>query len=437
MAKGLHLVSCYLPNDPFVDRFFHELSSALSTHGQQMLLLPTYQPDDDLLQHVRISYTLTGYKHLIDRRVDSTFGLLPHAVVDSEFEWLGRRFDGDAIEGAIARCAAFFGRMLDEMEPDSVSVWNPSVPQGRLLQLASLARGIPCYAIERGVFAETIMIDAREIGAQSDIVVNPSLRSALLGAPLNRARLQQVRAYYEKRDFSRYAAECASSPPELRDELGIPAGARIVVLMLSLAAANWRPRSMPGMRFNSPWFETAQQAVDALTDALPEDTWLIVQGHPLDEGRWSLRPHERLRHVKRLHLKTLFGTADVLAFLGATTTQHEALLASKPLLLMSRSQLSGLNVAYEYRGSALGALLQSALRHERRAEHFEGRARYVPFLFDHVLYGCSGSPARKGASDLAAHLAALEAAHDASADQRIEAWLAAAAADLAPALQRA
>lgn len=434
MSEGLHLVSCYLPNDPFVDRFFGELSTSLSAHGQRMILLPTYQPDGDDLEHVRISYTLNGYGHLIGRSADSTFGLLPPALIDAEIAWTGRRLDRTVIEDGLARCSAFFGRMLDEMEPDTVSVWNPSVPQGRLLQLAAIARGIPCFGIERGVFADTIMLDAREIGAQSDVGINPSLRSALLGSAPDRGRLQQIREHYRQRNGSRYTTENIFDVSKLRGELGVPKKARIVVLMLSLAAANWRPRSMSGMRFNSPWFATAQQAVDSLTESLPDDTWLIVQGHPLDEGRWTLRPHPRLRCVHRLPLTTLFELADVLAFLGATTTQHEALFTPRPLLLLSRSQLSGLGMTYEYRGDDLGRLLQSALRHERRVQQIEAQQRYIPFLFDHVLYGCADSPAAKRPEDLAAHFAGLEAAHDKPVDQRLEAWLAAAAADLAPAL---
>lgn len=436
MSKALHVVSCYLPNDPFVDGFLRKLSEELSCIGQRMLLLSTYQPHEDDLEYIRISYTLSGYADLIDRQPESAFGLLPDAMMDSECEWVGRRVRNGNLRDGLARASAFLGRMLDEMEPDSVSVWNPTVPQGRLLQVACLARGIPCYAIERGVFAETILIDGREIGAQSDIALNTALRSALWHSSPNRARLQEIRAHYGKRDFARYAAAPLRHAGELRRELGIPPGARVLVLMLSLAAANWRPRSMPGTRFNSPWFGTAQQAVDSLLGALPEDVWLVVQGHPIDDARWTPASHPRLCHVRRQHLGTLFDVADVLAFLGATTTQHEALLTGKPVLLLSRSQLSGLNVAYEYRGEALEALLLSALRNERRREHFEGRARYVPFLFDHVLYGNAGSPARHGPRDLALHLAGLEAAHDADVDRRIGNWLAAAASDLAPAIER-
>lgn len=435
MPRGLHLASCYLPNDGFVDAFFTDLASGLARLGQEILLLPTYEPGIDGIQYVRISYDLAGYTELTHARAGAASGLLPDAFGDLEAAWSHRQLGAADMAEGIGACAAFFGRMLDEMQPDSVSVWNPSVPQGRLLQLACLARAIPCFGIERGVFAETLMVEAREVGAQSDIALNPSLRSALLRAPVNHAYLKRIRTHYGKRDFSRYAAAAACSGSELRSELGIPDQARVIVLMLSLAAANWLPRSMPGARFNSPWFGTAQQAVDALIDALPDDAWLIVQGHPIDDARWAPVPHERLRHVRRRHLNTLFEAADALAFLGATTTQHEAALTGKPLLLLSRSQLSGLDVAYEYRGGALQPLLLSALRHERRTEHSAALARYVSFLFDHVLYGRGDSPARKRPRDLAVHLAGLEAAHDASAGQRIEAWLAAAAMDLAPSIE--
>ncbi|MBN9460997.1 MAG: hypothetical protein J0H00_07195 [Burkholderiales bacterium] len=431
MPRGLHLASCYLPNDRFVDAFFTDLASGLARLGQEILLLPTYEAGIDGIQHVRISYDLAGYTELTHARAGPASGLLPDAFGDLEAAWSHRQIGAADMAEGIGACAAFFARLLDEMEPDSVSVWNPAVPQGRLLQMACLARGIPFFGLERGVFPETIMLESREVGAQADLVLSPALRSVLRDAQPRRDRFEEIRLHYRQRDFSRYPMSPARGRSEFRRETGIPEGARLVVLVLSGAAGHWAPRSMHGSRFSSPWFESAQEATDALLEALPDDVWLAVQDHPVDFGRWSPKPHPRLRHVHRVHLQTLFDAADVLAFLGATTVQHEALLAAKPLVLLSRSQLSGYGLAYEHRGGDLAELLDRALRHEARATHAEAATRYVPFLFDHLLFGPPGGPARQVPADLARHLAGLEAAHCASADLRIERWLNRAAADLA------
>jgi hypothetical protein len=431
MKRGLHLISSYLPNNPFVDAFFGSMAAELRRHGQEMLLLPTYAPQNDELQYVQISYTLAGYTQLALPVNGVDIGLVPAGLADAEAAWTRRSRSAAAHGSAVATCSRFFGQLLDEMEPDTVSIWNPTVPQGRLLQMACLARAIPCFGIERGVFAETMMVESREVGAQADVALNPTLRSVLAATAADPARLEGIRQYYSQRDFSRYAMAPACSGAELKADVGVPADARTVVLMLSVAAANWLPRSMPGARFTSPWFESAQQAVAELVAALPDDAYLIVQDHPLDRGHWKPAPHPRLRHVRGAHLQTLFDTADLLAFLGATTVQHEALLADKPLLLLSRSQLAGQGVAHEYAGHGLTELVVRALRGEGRAAHREGAARYVPFLFDHALFGLSGSPARQTAADLARHLASLESAHSTDTARRIERWLAAAAADLA------
>jgi hypothetical protein len=431
MKRGLHLISCYLPNNEFVDAFFASLANELRRHDQQMLLLPTYAPQTDAQLYVQISYTLAGYAQLSPPAAGVDSGLVPGALADAEAAWTRRSANPADHARAVATCTAFFGRLLDEMEPDTVSIWNPTVPQGRLLQMACLARAIPCFGIERGVFAETMMVESREVGAQADVALNPTLRSVLAQQRPEPERLDEIRRYYAQRDFSRYAMAPRCSGSTLKQDLGIPADARTVVLMLSVAAANWAPRSLPGARFTSPWFESAQQAVACLLAALPPDVHLIVQDHPLDRGRWKPTPHPRLRHVRGAHLQTLFEVADVLAFLGATTVQHEALLADKPLLLLSRSQLSGQGVAHEYAGADLRALVERALARDGHAAQREAAARYVPFLFDHALFGLPGSPARHTAADLGRHLAALESAHSLDTAGRIERWLAAAASDLA------
>lgn len=431
MSRGLHLISCYLPNNAFVDGFFAAMADELRTHDHELLLLPTYAPASDALQFIQISYTLGGYHQLARTRAAAEPGLVPAAFGDAETAWTRRATAPADARAAVATCSAFFGQMLDELEPDSVSIWNPTVPQGRLLQMACLSRAIPCFGIERGVFAETMMVESREVGAQADVALNPALRSLLAASRADQERLQQIRGYYAQRDFSRYAMAPACSAAELREDVGIAPNARVVALMLSVAAANWNPQTLPGMRFNSPWFASAQQAVDALLAALPSDTYLLVQDHPLDRGHWKPTPHPRMRHVRGVHLQSLFDAADALAFLGATTVQHEALLTDRPLLLLSRSQLSGQRVAYEYRGTDLPGLVQRALKHEDRSSQREAVARYVPFLFDHLLYGPHGSPTRHSAADLARHLAGLESSHTAPVPERIERWLSAAAADLA------
>ena len=193
MKRGLHLISCYLPNNPFVGAFFAALSDELHHHGQDMLLLPTYPPQTDALQYVQIAYTLTGFSDLSAPATGVESGLVPAALADAEAAWTRRRSTPTAHADAVATCTRFFGQLLDQMEPDTVSIWNPTVPQGRLLQMACLARAIPYFGIERGVFAETMMVESREVGAQADVATNPILRSVLASQPVSPARLDDIR----------------------------------------------------------------------------------------------------------------------------------------------------------------------------------------------------------------------------------------------------
>ncbi|MBK1690093.1 hypothetical protein [Rubrivivax gelatinosus] len=430
--SGLHLVSCYLRGDAFVDGFLRELEADLQALDQRLIVLPTYSPVQgaDALPFIETSYTLDGYRRMAPGDGDAGTGLLPEALSDAEQAWTHHPRSPRQHRASVAAAQRFFGRLLDELEPDTVSVWNPTVPQGRLLQLASLARAIPCYGIERGVFAETMMLESREVGAQADVALCTALRSMLAACPEDGAAFDAVREHYAQRDFARYAAASRCAGAELRAQLGIPAQAPVVVLALSASAANWLPRTLPGARFASPWFDSAEAAANALLQALPPEAFLVVQNHPLDRGHCRLPRHPRMRHVERVHIKTLFDLADLLCFMGSTTVQHEALLEGKPVLLLSRSQLSGQGVAYEYHGGELAPLLAGALRREGHEAHRAAAARYVPALFRHVLYGRGDSPACQRPADLARHLAGLESFHPAGVEIRIQRWLGAAGQDL-------
>lgn len=434
-SRGLHLMSCYLPDHPFVDSFIAQMAAELGRHGHELLLLPTYEPSQPTVQYIRLPYALAPFRAL-STATGSARGVLPVALAEAEaaYQHLG---DGPWDDGSDAGkqfeldCAAasgFLGRLLDAMEPDTVSVWNPSVPAGRLLQLACHARGIPCFAIERGLLPDTMMLESVGIGAHSDLALNHALRSLLATQVEQPKRLAQLRAASEVRP--RHASHAPLPPAQLKRLLDVPPDSRLCVLFLSMSAANWTPRSLAGARFCSPWFSDAAEAAEALLAALPEDTYLLVQAHPIDQGRWLAPPHPRLRQVAGQHLQTLFDAADLLAVLGASTIQHDVLLTGRPQLLMSRSQLSGLGLAYEYRGDALDALVTRALSHADAAEQRSAAARYLPMLLDHFLFGCEGGLARHTAADLARHLAQLASGHGLSADARIARWLEAAAREM-------
>jgi hypothetical protein len=399
------------------------MARALASEHDELVLLPTYKPATDHVRYVQIDYSLAGYARLTARRAGAGYGVIPTAMVDAETAWTRSPQWASEVAADIATCGAFFGHMLDMMEPDTVCVWNPTVPQGRLLQAACLLRGIPCYGIERGVFPETMMIEAREVGAPSDLVVNPTVRSLLARHPAQPDFVDRLRERLDRDEVARYPMRPRRTARQLKHELGIPGAARTVVLFLSAAAANWEPRTMAGSRFVSPWFASAGQAIDALLAALPEGTHLVVQNHPIDRATFRGPQHPRVRYTQRENLRSLFEVADVMAFLGATTVQHDALLTGKPQLLLSRSQLWGQGVAYEFRGAELPALVARALRHEDRPQHAEAAARYIPFLYEHVLFGCEGGLARQTASDLARHLAGLASGHELGVEDRLQRWL--------------
>jgi FMN phosphatase YigB (HAD superfamily) len=417
------LLSCYLPNDPFVDAMLEALDRQLEQRGVTLIVLTTFKPAHDRFRYLQVPYLLAGYSELAVPPDAAAVNRYPRGYLESDAMWQGIRSPHSATARGLAVCDAFYRRVLETLEPDSVFIWNPTVPAGRLLQSLCSVYTIPSYGIERGVYPETMMIDHLGIGAMGDLNLDFALRQHARSATINSDALAQIRDYYAGRGAGKYKAKHAeTSPDQLRARNGVPAGKRLVTLFLS-AAASWAPRSLHGSRYSSPWFADATAAINALLEATGEDTHILVQDHPLNRKTTVMPQHPRLSVSEGEPIRTMLAASDAAAVLGATTVQHEALLTDTPVVLLSRSQLSGKGVCYEYDGGALDALLESAIARDGWEARREQIARYVPFLFDHVLIGQPGGLARTTVLDLAEQIAAMTSPHSRSIDDRIAALL--------------
>jgi FMN phosphatase YigB (HAD superfamily) len=425
LGKGsICLLTCYLPNDPFVDEVLETLDRRLAERGVTLIVLTTYAPKHDRYRYLQVPYLLAGYSTLAVPPDNTAIGRYPRGYLEADARWQCATSPSAHTARGLGVCDQFYRRVLDTLEPDCVFIWNPTVPAGRVLQSLCSVYTVPAYGIERGVYPQTMMVDHLGIGAMGDLNLDLAVRQHARRAPLRPDVLQTIRDHYAQLNAGKYAAKKSEAgPEEFRRRHDVPENSRIISLFLSAAAANWSPRSLHGARYSSPWFADAAEAVQALVDSTPEDVRILVQDHPLNRNTTVLPTHPRLVVCDGEPIRSMIGASDLTAILGATTVQHEALLMDAPVLLLSRSQLSGKQVCYEYDGNDLAGLVQRAMRREDWAKRREEIARYVPFLFEHVLLGLADGPARTTVDDLATHVAAMATPHAHTIEERVMALM--------------
>jgi hypothetical protein len=295
--------------------------------------------------------------------------------------------------GEMASAQRFVDALLDHLQPDVVLAWAPPFPQSRLLLHEARWREVPAFGIERGFLPGTLTLESHDVGFGADIISHPALANALAEHTPDPNTLAALRVH---------AGLDAGVPvPQRRD----PSRAPVVTLLGSCPGFNLQPRQSRMIQLASPWFSSFGEACDALADALPSGVRLRARPHQADvEGRRYCASSTRVEAAHSDSISDLVATSDVIAVVGGTRTQLEAVLAERPVLTLSRGPLWGAGVAYEFRGQDLRAVVRQALAREGWADRLGAGRRLVGFLAAHMLYAVPGVPLPRGAADLATFL---------------------------------
>ncbi len=417
LYEDICVISTYLPIDGAQAVLWNKLNAELRANGVFLVLLTTTSSERLEACYLQIPYLLTGFAAEAGAVTPSV--CYPASYLESDAAWSRRSAPAPGSTAGLARCVDFYRTLLDTLEPCVTFAWNTTVPQSRVLHAESIKRGIPAFALERGFFPNTLMVESRENSALSDLNLNPALLSAQADFVASAERLAAIRAYYQAHRVAKYPCRQAVTPEQYRHQHRIGKDERLVVLFGSAAAANWLPRSHHSATYNSPHFGSLAEAARALLEVLPDDCRLIVQPHPIDGTPPGLAA-ERVIVNEGESIHTLLEVADAYAFLGCTTIQQEALLYQRPVILLSRSQLSGKGVAYEYEGYDLRGVVAQALRRVAWTPRCHAAARYLDFVFQHFLYGHDGAPTAHDLGDFARFVARTASGHPSPPLARVE-----------------
>ena len=420
--EDICVASTFLPLTDDWAEFWTDLRHRLQQRRIELLLLPTTSSDRIDFPFIRIPYQLSGFADLISPR--PTWSAIPSAtaLLDSDAAWSGNSGPiADAPLG-LQVCRDFYRAILDILRPSSVLAWNPTVPQSRVFLAEATERGVPSWGLERGLLPNTLMLESRSVSALTDLSLSPALRSTLRAHVADPERVTLIRSHYLSSLPTKYPSRDHCDGASMRRRLGIPPDASMFCLFGSAEAANTTPRSNHERRLTSPFFANLPTAAAALHDALAVDAnrWLVIQTHPIDRPHLTLSPGPRLVVTDAENIHSLLAATDVCAVLGCSTVQFEALIHEKPLLLLSRSQLSGTSVAYEFRGGDLSPVVEAAARRKDWKERRCAADRFLDFTCEHFLYGYRGAPVRHDLDSLCDLLADLKVPDHDTVDTRLQ-----------------
>lgn len=420
--EDICVASTFLPlTDDWVG-LWADLRRSLRQRRIELLLLPTTSSDSIDFPFIRIPYLLSGFADLISPRPRSPARPSATALLESDAAWSGNSTPSADAALGLQVCRDFYRAVLDILRPSSVLAWNPTVPQSRIFLAEANERGVPSWGLERGLFPNTLMLESRSVSALTDLSLSPALRSTLRAHLVGPERVTQIRSHYLSSLPTKYPSRDHCDRASMRRQLGIPPDAQMFCLFGSAEAANTVPRSNHERRLTSPYFANLPTAAAALYDAIAVDAnrWLVVQAHPIDRPHLTLSQASRLVVTDAENIHSLLAATDICAVLGCSTVQFEALIHEKPLLLLSRSQLSGTSAAYEFRGGDLAPAVEAAAHRKDWDERRRAANRFIDFTCEHFLYGYRGAPVRQNLEDLCDLLADVKVSDHDTVDGRLQ-----------------
>lgn len=408
MPAPLCLASCFLPLDAENSRWWKRFQDELAKCGMELLLLSSAPAADPELRTVLLPLWLQGYgqAYHVPPEPVTLEPTLADALARRDRAWASPQSPGLAeFNVGLAACQHVLRTILNELQPAVVLAWGNSLPQSVVLQQLALQQGRPCWMIERGLLPGTLMIEMSGQSGQSELNWSFTLNRALRESQATELFFAAQAAAQRNRQTKYAQAEYLE--PEVFHQRYNPERRRLIAFTLQHDAASCLvPEDYLGAGIHAPGFRSSEAAIRALTSAARElDTVVLVKPHPMDHQDYSPLENDRIRVLRDVNLHSLMAAADVVACM-TSTTQFEALLLEKPVLLLARSPLAGKDVAYEaLTPDALPGALRAAFRRDGYDTRMLAARRCLHFVLKHFSIALTdSSPAGATLTDLAQFL---------------------------------
>lgn len=385
-------------------RWWLQIQDGLAELGMEFVLITSNPPADPRLSTIQVPFYLDGFPAIVGQTNTPPIleQSLASALVDRDHHWLGTsEKDITPTRNGLGVCQSVLRDLLEALQPSVVLVWGSTLAQSVLLQQLAIQQGRPCWVIERGLLPDTLMIELAGQGGQSELNWSFNLMNAWRHAADN-GLFDAAKARFCSTRSTKYAQAEYLDPAafHLRHN---PAHRKLVALMLQQdAGSGFVPDHYQGSRIHAPVFRSSLDTIIRLSPVARElNCTLIVKPHPNDKVDYSGYCNEHVCVTRDVNLHSLIAAADVVAVM-TSSTQFEALLYGKPILLLGHSPLSNKGIAYEPTAPGeLSSALKSALQQEGLAERDANAKRFLGFVLEHCSIALTTDvPAGSNLSDL-------------------------------------
>lgn len=408
-VRKLCLTTLFSPSDKDAWRWLKIYQDVLNDQQMELVVLSCVPSPDPEIRTILLPLWMQGYAQ--------AYAVTPAPVTlePATVTALARRdqvWSGQAnrplseFTAGLATCQEVLRTLLNELQPSALLVWSDILPQSVVLQHLARQKGVPCWIIERGLLPETLMVEMAGQVGRSELNHSFTLNQ-LLRHPGDISLFTAAQTSYLAKCETKYAQAEFLDAPAFQAKFN-PQGKKLVaVLLQSDVASNLFPTDYPGVALHTTGFESSHAVLQQLAVvAAALDCLVIAKPHPLDHEDYSALETAHLRVIREVNLHSLIRAADVVACM-ASSTQFEAVLYEKPLLLLARSPLANKGVAYEPRTTAeLPIALEAALqRHQFDVRMANGR-RCLHFILKYFSVALTDtSHAVPKLCDLAAFIA--------------------------------
>lgn len=389
MSARLCLASCFLPLNAENCQWWHRLREDLGRQGLDLVLISATPPQDPSLPVITVPLWLHGYgqAYKVPASPVTLEPPLAQALASRDRSW-SKQENCDLAEfhSGLAVCQHVLRTLIKELQPAVVLAWGSSLPQSVVLQQLACQHGIPCWILERGLLPRTLMVEMTGNGGCTELNWSFTAQQAHRFANATH-RFDAAREAIRKADAKADPRAEGATPAAIRRKLN-PDGRRIIAALLQHdLASGLIPSSYLGSKIHAPGIGSSTDLIRELARILAQepDCRLIVKPHPMDPTDYSRWDNGRIRIARDVQLGALMEAADVVVCM-TSTTQFEAVLREKPVVLLARSALSGKGIAYETRSPAdLLPAVRLALLRDRFEDRMARGRRFLDFVLGQFL----------------------------------------------------
>lgn len=355
------------------------------THSEPILSVPN-------IDAINVSFSLLGTRlYLVEDEFE-----LPLSIEKDIFSVIKTRLlnSGNSevlekpenISSLIKKAYAYWFKAFEKNDPKLVIVWGSTCPMSRLHIHLCKQMSIPYLVMERGHFSGTIGVDTIGQFAFGGGAYLPCLTQ------LNKQKYDLIKTWVSEAEEVPYAHKNSNIEFNEKIEEARKSGRPIVLFIGVNDVGSGIAYDLNSLESHSVYYHASFDALNDLLKALSlvcENALLVVKPHPADLADYSTIISENVIIEQSGNINELIKLSSVCVTMS-TTSIARCIIEEKPIVTMSLTDVSGMNIAYECNDpSELVAVLRSAMFDEESSERFNNGKLFIQRLFEDKLFSVS------------------------------------------------